>query len=58
MLECEEMKRTDYYRIKNPKTGKTLKTIYYWWHHIPMKYTIGDYLIEAWDGKEWYNIDN
>lgn len=50
--------RHDYYRIYNPRTKQYHKTIYYWWHHIPDKYTIGDYIIEAWNGKKWYNVED
>lgn len=50
--------RHDYYRIYNPRTKQYHKTIYYWWHHIPDKYTLGDYIIEAWNGKKWYNVED
>jgi len=64
VLECEEMtghlgtRISLYYRIYNPKTKKYFRTIYFWWHLIPDKYKIGDYIIESWDGKDWFNIDD
>jgi len=53
------MKRSDWYRVKNLKTGKLLKTTYFWFSHIPERMKESDnYIIEAFDGKDWYCIDD